>query len=123
MIRNAARALIALLVLTVLTGLLYPLAITGVAQVTMGGKADGSLIRVGDQTVGSSAIGQFWEGEEWFHGRPSAVDYDASTSSGSNLGPRLRSSRISSTSGPTRSLPSKVPTIRTSRSPPSPSTC
>jgi K+-transporting ATPase ATPase C chain len=87
MIRNAARALIALVVLTVLTGLLYPVVITGVAQVTMGGKADGSLVRVGDQIVGSSSIGQLWEGEEWFHGRPSAVDYDASVSSGSNLGP------------------------------------
>jgi K+-transporting ATPase ATPase C chain len=87
MIRNAARALIALVVLTVLTGLLYPVVITGVAQVAMGGKADGSLVRVGDQIVGSSSIGQLWEGEEWFHGRPSAVDYDASVSSGSNLGP------------------------------------
>ena len=87
MIRIAARALIALVVLTVLTGLLYPVVITGVAQLTMGGKADGSLVRVGDQIVGSSSIGQLWESEEWFHGRPSAVDYDASVSSGSNLGP------------------------------------
>ena len=53
----------------------------------MADKADGSLVRVDGRVVGSSSIGQLWEGEEWFHGRPSAVDYDASTSSGSNLGP------------------------------------
>jgi K+-transporting ATPase ATPase C chain len=74
-------------VLAVLTGLAYPLAITGIAQLTMGDKADGSLTRVDGRVVGSSSIGQLWEGDEWFHGRPSAIDYDASTSSGSNLGP------------------------------------
>jgi K+-transporting ATPase ATPase C chain len=73
--------------LAVLTGLVYPLAITGIAQLTMSDKADGSLVRVEGRVVGSSSIGQLWEGEEWFHGRPSAIDYDASTSSGSNLGP------------------------------------
>lgn len=87
MIRNAVRACVALIVLTVLTGVVYPVVITGVAQLTMGAKADGSLVRVGDRIVGSSSVGQLWRGEEWFHGRPSAVDYDASTSSGSNLGP------------------------------------
>ncbi len=87
MIGNAVRALRAVIVLGILTGLLYPLVITGIAQVTMSDKADGSLVRVGGQVVGSSSIGQLWEGEEWFHGRPSSVDYDASTSSGSNLGP------------------------------------
>jgi K+-transporting ATPase ATPase C chain len=90
MIRNAVRALVALIVLTVLTGVLYPIVITGIAQMTMGTKADGSLVRVGDRIVGSSSIGQLWEGKEWFHGRPSAVDYDGSTSSGSNLGPTSR---------------------------------
>jgi K+-transporting ATPase ATPase C chain len=60
---------------------------TGIAQVTMPGRADGSLVDVDDRVVGSSSVGQLWEGEEWFHGRPSAIDYDASTSSGSNLGP------------------------------------
>jgi len=53
----------------------------------MPSKADGSLVRVSGEVVGSSSIGQVWEGDEWFHGRPSAIDYDASTSSGSNLGP------------------------------------
>jgi K+-transporting ATPase ATPase C chain len=84
---NALRALRAVVVLGLLTGLVYPLVITGIAQVTMSDKADGSLVRVDGQVVGSSSIGQLWEGEEWFHGRPSSVDYDASTSSGSNLGP------------------------------------
>jgi K+-transporting ATPase ATPase C chain len=86
-IRNVTRALLAVVVLAILTGLVYPLAITGIAQVTMPGRADGSLVRQGGRIVGSSSIGQLWDGEEWFHGRPSAIDYDASTSSGSNLGP------------------------------------
>jgi K+-transporting ATPase ATPase C chain len=84
---NVVRAVRAVVVLGLLTGLVYPLVITGIAQVTMPDMADGSLISVDGQVVGSSSIGQLWEGEEWFHGRPSAVDYDASTSSGSNLGP------------------------------------
>jgi len=87
MIRNALRGLGAVILLAVLTGLLYPLVITGLAQATFGAKAEGSLIRVDGRVVGSSSIGQLWEGEEWFHSRPSAVDYDASASSGSNLGP------------------------------------
>ena len=77
----------AVVVLALLTGLVYPLVMTGIAQLTMSDKADGSLVRVDGKVVGSSSIGQLWEGEEWFHGRPSAIDYDASTSSGSNLGP------------------------------------
>jgi potassium-transporting ATPase KdpC subunit len=84
---NVFRALRAVVVLGLLTGLLYPLAITGIAQLTMGDKADGSLVRVDGRVVGSSSIGQLWEGDRWFHGRPSAIDDDASTSSGSNLGP------------------------------------
>jgi len=87
---NVLRALRAVVVLGLLTGLLYPLVITGIAQLTMGSKADGSLVRVGGRVVGSSSIGQLWEGDRWFHGRPSAVDYDASTSSGSNLGPNSK---------------------------------
>jgi K+-transporting ATPase ATPase C chain len=86
-IRTALRALRAVIVLGVLTGLAYPLAVTGIAQLTMADAADGSLIRVDGRVVGSASIGQSWEGAQWFHGRPSIVDYDASTSSGSNLGP------------------------------------
>jgi potassium-transporting ATPase KdpC subunit len=87
-IRNALRALIATLVLALITGLLYPLVMTGFAQAVFKGKADGSLVKVNGRAVGSTLIGQQWSGTEWFYGRPSAVDDDASTSSGSNLGPR-----------------------------------
>lgn len=83
----AVRAALATVVLAVLTGVLYPLVITGVAQVAIPGKADGSLVQVGGKTVGSSEIGQQWKGDQWFYGRLSAIDNDASTSSGSNLGP------------------------------------
>jgi K+-transporting ATPase KdpC subunit len=87
MIKVAIRATLATLVLAVLTGLVYPLAITGIAQVGIRSKANGSLLTVSGQVVGSSSIGQLWTGDKWFYGRPSVVSYDASTSSGSNLGP------------------------------------
>ena len=87
MIKIALRALIATILLAVLCGLVYPLVITGVAQLSLGSKADGSLVTVDGKIVGSSSIGQAWKGNQWFYGRPSAIDYDASTSSGTNLGP------------------------------------
>ncbi len=90
MIRNVLRALRAVVVLAILTGLLYPLIITGIAQLTMSHKADGSLVRVDGKIVGSSSIGQLWAGDQWFHGRPSVIRYDASTSAGSNLGPNSK---------------------------------
>ena len=87
MMKIALRALVATILLAVLTGLVYPLVITGIAQLGMKTKADGSLVTVDGKIVGSSSIGQAWKGNQWFYGRPSAIDYDASTSSGSNLGP------------------------------------
>jgi K+-transporting ATPase ATPase C chain len=61
---------------------------TAFAQVAFKDAANGSLVEVNGQPVGSSLIGQQWKGPSWFYGRPSAVKDDASTSSGSNLGPR-----------------------------------
>jgi K+-transporting ATPase ATPase C chain len=88
--RQLLPALRMLLVLTVLTGLLYPLAMTGIGQAVFGDKADGSLITNADgKVVGSALIGQSFEGDEWFQGRPSAAGdgYDPTSSSSSNLGP------------------------------------
>ncbi len=90
MIRNVIRAALTTVVLAVITGLLYPLVMTGVAQVAFRAKAYGSLVKADGRTVGSSLIGQQWTGAQWFYGRPSAASYDAAGSSGSNLGPLSR---------------------------------
>ena len=83
-------ALALLLVFTVLLGLVYPAAITGVSRVLFPAQATGSLLRDGDRVVGSSLIGQPFDDPRYFWGRPSAtgpVPYNAAASSGSNQGP------------------------------------
>jgi K+-transporting ATPase ATPase C chain len=80
-----------LVVLTVLTGAVYPLLVTGLAQVAFPFRANGSLIVAGDKTVGSDLIGQPFSDPKYFWSRPSATTpqpYNANASSGSNLGAR-----------------------------------
>jgi K+-transporting ATPase ATPase C chain len=86
--RTALRALIATLLLAAVTGIAYPLVMTGIGQVAFAHDANGSLVDVNGQPVGSALIGQQWTGPQWFYGRPSAVQDNAATSSGTNLGPR-----------------------------------
>ena len=79
-----------LLAMTAITGVIYPVAVTTIAQVVFPSQANGSLIVVDGKTVGSSLIGQAFSDDKYFWGRPSAAGkdgYDASGSAGSDLGP------------------------------------
>src|SRR5882672_5698850 len=88
--KNLLTAILMTIVTTVLFGLIYPLAVTGIAQLVFPDKANGQLIKRPDGTIiGSEIIGQSFSGPGYFHSLPSAAGtgYDAGTSSGSNLGP------------------------------------
>ena len=90
MLRQLQNAAMMLLLMTILTGLLYPLAVTGIALVAFPHQAGGSLIRDGDKIVGSSLIGQSFDDPKYFWGRLSGTGpfpYNGAVSSGSNLGP------------------------------------
>ena len=90
MLKELRPAVISFLLLTLLTGIAYPLLVTGISQVTMPDKANGSLIVKDGKPVGSSLIGQSFSDPKYFWGRPSAtgpMPNNAAASSGSNLGP------------------------------------
>jgi K+-transporting ATPase ATPase C chain len=95
LLRQFRPAIVITLVLTIITGILYPVVTTGVAQALFPSQANGSLVYSNGKPVASSLIGQYWTQPQYLHGRPSATNnlqgtpspYEADNSAGSNLGP------------------------------------
>jgi potassium-transporting ATPase KdpC subunit len=90
--KNLITAILMTLATTVLLGIIYPLVVTGLAQVLFPGKANGQLIEANGKLVGSKIIGQAFSGPAYFHSRPSAAGYgyQADNSNGTQLGPTNR---------------------------------
>lgn len=87
--KDFVQSLLVFIVMTLLTGVVYPLAVTGISKIGFHQQAQGSMIASEGVVVGSSLIGQQFTSTKYFHGRPSALEkaYDASNSGGSNSGP------------------------------------
>jgi K+-transporting ATPase ATPase C chain len=93
--RDIVTSILAVVVFTVLLGLLYPFAVWGIGQVAFPGKADGSQIHMNGKVIGSSLIGQdFSKHPEYFQSRPSQTSYDPSATFFSNRGPNQRSAVV-----------------------------
>ncbi|RYE03257.1 MAG: potassium-transporting ATPase subunit KdpC [Sphingomonadales bacterium] len=127
MLKDFTTALRPAIVMTILfaalLGLAYPAALTGIGQTAFPAQANGSLIREGDTVIGSELIGQSFASPRYFHGRPSAAGagYDASMSSGSNLGPtsqaladRVKTDVAANRTAPGTSVPADLVTASAS---------
>jgi potassium-transporting ATPase KdpC subunit len=88
--KDLRTGLIAIVAMTIVLGLLYPLAITGVSQVAFPGAANGSKVEVDGKVVGSRLIGQEFKGPAWFHSRPSATEYSGNVTFFGNGGPNSK---------------------------------
>ena len=87
LLNELKRAVIIFGTMALILGLIYPIVITGISQVAFPYQANGEMIKINGNIVGSELIGQDFGGAQYFQSRPSAIDYNASTSGGSNYGP------------------------------------
>ncbi|WP_099558693.1 potassium-transporting ATPase subunit KdpC [Hartmannibacter diazotrophicus] len=111
MLSQMRPALVLLAVMTVLTGFAYPLTITGAAQALFPNQANGSLLAQGGTVIGSALLGQSFARPEYFHGRPSAVGYDAASSGATNLAPTSKA-LVEAVASRTRAMAAESGTVR-----------